>query len=64
MDQLRKDVRNSEEYKNKNAEYSDLFKVLEENSGYKNINLDTIWTIADVVFIEVRNSLTKISRKT
>lgn len=35
-----------------------MFKVLDENSGYNDVSIDTIWTVADVLFIEKLNNFT------
>jgi len=56
--QLREQVRKTDEFKAKNDEFKELFKVLDTHSGYTDVSLDTLWTIADVIFIEKNNNLT------
>lgn len=58
LNDLRAQVRQTPEYIEMNKKFDDLFKVLDENSGYTDVSIDTIWTVADVLFIEKLNNLT------
>ncbi len=59
LDQLKDKVRKSEEYIKTKDEYKEIIDILDKNTGYDNIDLETLWKVADVLYIEVNKIIYK-----